>query len=209
MEFGWFHGQLTFYLGLVYRPYSSKIGISSVFRPKMLKRQMINNEARRNWPARTWTMTRLGNGDWLLDFALELSEKALVFVSNMVISANGPVDALAVVIALASSSLAICSEKAPIFASLILFFALFRALSRTNKLDSRAEFAVCSFHHAKRRIRYAVRSANRVVFCRTERERWHAWNVSFKTTRWCFVLLQTSPHHTILAHCNSTIAISL
>ena len=114
-------------------------------------------------------MTRLGNGDWLLDFALELSEKALVFVSNMVISANGPVDALAVVIALASSSLAICSEKAPIFASLILFFALFRALSRTNKLDSRAEFAVCSFHHAKRRIRYAVRSANRVVFCRTER----------------------------------------
>lgn len=114
-------------------------------------------------------MARLGNGDWLLDFALELSEKALVFVANMVISANGPLDALAVVIALASSSLAICSEKAPIFASLILFFALFRATSGTYELDSRAKLAVCSFHHANRRIRNPVRSANRVVFCGTER----------------------------------------
>ena len=114
-------------------------------------------------------MTRLGNGDWLLDFALELSEKALVFVSNMVISANVPLDALAVVIALASSSLAICSKKAPIFAGLILFFALFRATSGTYKLDSRAKFAVCSFHYAKRVVRNPVRSATRVVFRRTER----------------------------------------
>jgi hypothetical protein len=114
-------------------------------------------------------MTRLGNGDWLLDFALELSEKALVFVANMVISANGPLDALAVVIALASSSLAICSKKAPIFAGLILFFSFFWASSGTYKLNSRAKFAVCSFHYAKRAVCNPVRSANRVVFCRTER----------------------------------------
>ena len=100
-------------------------------------------------------MTRLGNGDWLLDFALELSEKALVFVSNMVIATNGPIDALAVVIALASSTLAICSEKAP-FANFLFFFALFRAPSGTHELDSRAKFAIRSFHDAKGTVCYPI-----------------------------------------------------
>ena len=113
-------------------------------------------------------MTRLGNGDGLLDFAFELSEKALVFVVNMVIAANRPIDALAVVIALASTSIAICSEEA-LLASFILFFTFFRASSGTDKLDSRAKFAICSFHDAERRICNPVRSANWVVFCRTER----------------------------------------
>ena len=76
-------------------------------------------------------MTRLDIVKWLLDLAFELSEKALVFEVNIVIAANRPIDALAIVIALASSSLTICSEKAPL-ASFILFFTLFRAFSGTH-----------------------------------------------------------------------------